>query len=97
MRVFRVHISYSYVAIGNMHVRTIRNLILLSVAFQTFSISINLLHAIASPRLIYFVPSSSASINRTVGEISAEEWQHTSMCRNNITSSRISMGSRFHI
>ena len=47
MFLFRVHVSHPCVAVENMYVRIIRNFILLFVAFHSFSMSINLLHAIA--------------------------------------------------
>ena len=47
MFLFRVHVLHPCVAVGNMHVRIIRNFILLFVAFNSFSMSINFVHAIA--------------------------------------------------
>ena len=49
--------SWKYACI---YVRIIRNSIVLFVAFHSFPMSINLVHAIAILRLIYVVPSSSA-------------------------------------
>ena len=57
MFLFRVHVSYPCVAVGDMHARIICNFILLFVAFHSFSLSINVLHAIATICLISFVPS----------------------------------------
>ena len=39
MLLFWVHVSLLYVAVGNMHVRIIRNFILLCAAFHSFSMS----------------------------------------------------------
>ena len=60
---FRVHLSHPYVAVGNTHVRIIRNSILLFIHSRGFIMSIPCFHAIASLRLISFVPSPSDYIN----------------------------------
>ena len=44
--------------VGNMYGRIIRNFNLLVVAIRSFSMFVNCLHAIASLRLIAFVPST---------------------------------------
>ena len=62
---FRVHLSHPYVAVGNshIHVRIIRNSIVLFIHSHGFIMSIPCFHVIASLRLISFVPSPSVYIN----------------------------------
>ena len=61
MFLFMVHVSLPYVAVRNMDVRFIRNIILLFVAFLSFSMSISVLEAIACFCLISYVPYPPAS------------------------------------
>ena len=57
--------THMFMDVGNnMHVRIICNVILLCVAFHGLSMSINVVHAIVSLRLIAFAPFPSAYINQ---------------------------------
>ena len=58
MFAFSAHVWHPCVAVGNKYVRIILNFILLVVAIRSFSMFVNCLHAIASLRLIAFVPST---------------------------------------
>ena len=57
---FRVHISHPYVAVGNTHVRIIRNFILLFCCLSLFLNVSHFLHAVSALSLISFVPPPPA-------------------------------------